>query len=414
MNTAGLSLEQAPPFGGIYPFFILSGLFGMAAGGVLVLAPADGGGYFLAVLHLVTLGVMGNAMTGALFQMVPVMIGVPLPSASLLRLAYGSALNLGTLCLSIAFLQGSPSLFATAGALLLVSVVLFAATVLFPVLLKRGAGQTGAAMRIAAAMFVAAALIGITIVFAMGGVVTVSIPAFAFDLHPAVMLFGWVALLVMGVSYQVIPMFYVAKGYPRYILMLTVPFMIAGMFASTFSTASSGIASALLLGMPVIAWGYLTAKRLSGRSRPIADATLALWYLGLLLVSLGSLALILGRIFDLEHGPAGIAALAALLSGYTAIMIGMMNKIVPFLVWFHLTSRGRYDSPSMRRMIPAEDLTRQGYLHALTAVSCVLAGWYGYAAVAGVAMIVSFGYVVYNLSRPIHLYIRMVTPREHP
>ena len=119
MITAGLSLEQAPPFGVPLRFFLTAPWF-------LVLAAAlvawQGPEIFasrwlpatLALTHLLVLGFMALVMLGALLQMLPVVVGVIVPWPRLTATLIHIPLTLGVLTLVGAFLSGIPVWFQAA------------------------------------------------------------------------------------------------------------------------------------------------------------------------------------------------------------------------------------------------------------------------------------------------------------
>ena len=79
--TAGLSLEQAPPFSVPLRFFLTAPWF-LVVAALLILwqGPAIFASRWhpatLALTHLLTLGFMAQVMLGALLQMLPVVVGV--------------------------------------------------------------------------------------------------------------------------------------------------------------------------------------------------------------------------------------------------------------------------------------------------------------------------------------------------
>ena len=89
MKTGGLSLDQAPAEDIPLRFFISAPIFGILAGLMVFL---KGNLLFsntwmpetVALTHLLTLGWMGSVMFGALYQMIPVLVGgiVPFPKLS--------------------------------------------------------------------------------------------------------------------------------------------------------------------------------------------------------------------------------------------------------------------------------------------------------------------------------------------
>ncbi len=84
ISSANLSLDQAPPIHLPLRLLLTAPWFAAAAG---VLAMAAGEGALasrwtptaLALTHLITIGFLGQAMCGALLQMLPVIAGAPVP-----------------------------------------------------------------------------------------------------------------------------------------------------------------------------------------------------------------------------------------------------------------------------------------------------------------------------------------------
>lgn len=104
-----LSFDQAPPIGVPFRFFLTAPWFGVAAGGLLLWQGGDllasrwtpGA---LALTHLLVLGFMLQAMTGALFQFVPVAAGGNLWRASTVASIVHPAFAAGALLLCAGFL----------------------------------------------------------------------------------------------------------------------------------------------------------------------------------------------------------------------------------------------------------------------------------------------------------------------
>lgn len=111
LNTAGLSLDQAPPIQVPFrlflsaPVFLLCSAFVLAWQGDSVLSsrwsPAA-----LAVTHLVVIGFLGQIMCGALLQMLPVVAGAPVPAGKQVGTAVNLLLSAGAGLLGFGFLGG--------------------------------------------------------------------------------------------------------------------------------------------------------------------------------------------------------------------------------------------------------------------------------------------------------------------
>jgi len=115
--------------------------------------------------------------------------------------------------------------------------------------------------------------------------------------------------------------------------------MTAGHVADSSLLRSAGVAAALAV---LAAFALLTLRLQAARRRPVWDATLSFWWLGI--------ACLLGAIVAWFLGGAGeLVGVLALAGAGVAIPSGVLYKIVPFLAWFHLQAaqleRARPDVP---------------------------------------------------------------------
>jgi hypothetical protein len=295
----------------------------------------------LALTHLITLGFLGMAMPGALLQMLPVVAGASVPHARTVGFAAWMGIACGTLLLVGALLQGSPLLFGAAALLLGLALLLFIAAVLAALLRRTSTGALPmvAAMRLALAGFAVTAALGAALAaYYAGG------PALAAtqitNLHAAFGLIGWVAMLVIAVSFQVIPMFQATPVYPRW-LCFTLPAALAGLLygwgaATWFHWPAPWIGAGIALVLALFC--AYTLYLLSKTRQKAPDITTRYW-----LLSLASLA----ACAVLYLAPGIDADRRALLLGIVFIagfamsaVNGMLYKIVPFLLWYHLSAAG--------------------------------------------------------------------------
>lgn len=393
LNTAGLRLDQAPPIGVPFGFFLAAPPFALAAGGLL----AAWGGPALAVrwtpealalTHLLALGFMTQIMAGALLQMLPVLAGSPVPRVRVLGRATQALLVSGTLALAggLAF-GGRAALLAGALALGL-AFAIFGAGVGVALARARGVADTLWAMRLSVGALAVTVGLGLTLVAVLlGWVGLASLPAWV-DLHLGWGLLGWAGLLILGVGYQVVPMFHVTPAYPVWPRRLLVPLATAGLVAASgllwFGPASGTNWGLGLAGACFVAFALLTLERQTRRLRPRIDATLLYWR-GAMLAALLAFALWLwgGR-------PEAVGVLLLVGVG-VALPSGMLLKIMPFLCWFHLQHRQlalrRLDLriPHMHAFIPERSARVQFGLH-LAALGLLVAGaWPGIPAGSGLA-----------------------------
>jgi hypothetical protein len=226
------------------------------------------------------------------------------------------------------------------------------------------------------------------------------------EAHYSFGLFGWIALLIVSISFQVIEMFYVTPSYPKLIshylalslLTLLVITSIIGLFSSYIWMFSN-----ILLAFVLSGYALLTLKRLTQRKRPLTDATVWFWRLGL---SSLILSMVLMAISQFKE----IAALQTLsyiffASFALSIVFAMFYKIVPFLTWFHLNSQGYFTAPMMHEVIHPKTAKKHLYIHLATIVTFVLSIFVPQMILlAGLLTVLSFGWMSYQIIHAHLLY----------
>jgi hypothetical protein len=406
----GLALEQAPPLGVPFRFFLTAPAFLLAAGAVLAWAGPDalawrGSPAALAATHFVTLGFMTMVMVGAMLQMLPVLAGAPVPHVRPAAWVVHAGLALGAAALGLGFLLGQPLLIKSAAWLLGAAFAVFvaaAATALGRAVV-RNATVRGAA--VAVASLVLAVAFGLAATAQYGwGVPLANLAVRA--LHPAWGLLGWTGLLVAAVAFQVVPMFQLTPQYPARM----TRWFTAGAFTllagwSGAAWYAGGSPAHLALGLALAA-GYAlfavtTLVLQHRRRRRLPDATTAFWQLGMASALAACVAWAI-RLALPDAPPALDVAIGVLaLAGFAVSVIdGMLYKIVPFLAWFHLqASVGPKHAPHMKKILP--DAAQRAHFALHAAALAVLLGavvWpQPLARFAGLALAVSAAALLRNL-----------------
>lgn len=405
----GLSLDQAPPLSVVLRFFLVVPFFGLLLSLLILTHPADIliplHPASLAALHLMFLGVMSMSMIGALFQMQSVLGGRPIPSPRGNALIIHSFLTLGILCLAGAFAFTLPVLF-TLASVLLGSAIVYAANLVLPLLFGGVTHDTLRGMRLA--------LISLTLTALLGIIMAASYASSSFGpyhealraSHYSLGLIGWAGALIIAVAFQVVEMFYVTTPYSAWCkhnafriitvaLVLKISFLFLGW---TYAWLFDLVIAALLAGFAVT-----TLKRIKERKRRVSDVSIWFWSLGtalLLLAVAVHTVYLFSRVDALETLALIAFALFAL-----SIILGMMGKIVPFLVWFHLSSAGYFDAPIMSNIIPQLRAKILFGLFASTAAALLAGVFVPYAFTAGgVSGAAMFIVLFYNLLQALKLY----------
>jgi hypothetical protein len=335
-----LSLEDTPSLAVPLPFMLTAPWFACAAGLLLAWQGAEAlasrwSPTALALTHLMTLGFLAMTMFGAVLQMLPVAAGLQVPAARRVAGICWPALAAGTMLLASAFLSGYRLLFALAAPVVVLAMLCFAVAVARALAGRALAGARAmtTAMRLALASLAATAFLGLLLAGDFAGLLRLPVMPMA-GLHASWGLVGWVALLIIGVSFQVIPMFQATPIYPR-ALTLALPPALALLLAAWSLIGAFWLEAAIAMLLALFA-GF-TLFRLARRKRG-PDVTTWYW-----LTSLGCLlgCLLAWAMMDSEDARRPVLMGILFIAGFAASAVnGMLYKIVPFLLWYHLGLAG--------------------------------------------------------------------------
>ncbi|MYM33435.1 permease [Duganella sp. FT94W] len=340
----------------------------------------------LAITHLMVLGCLSMTMIGALLQMLPVVAGIEVPRTHAVGAVVHVCLCAGTLALAAGFWLGGPVLFRLAMALLLAGLMLFvgACTVAMWQYHLPGAGAVVAGIRLSLAALVLTMILGGMLAsgFAWPGMLQMPLQRIT-DLHAMWGMLGWVGLLVIGIAFQVMPMFMLTEPYPKFLTGAYSTWMFILLGAASLSRGWTGHGTLLHLGfLALLAAGYAlfggaTLYLLARRKRPHADPTTLFWRTAMV-----CLLAALGVWLWPAAAPSNAAPLAVgvlLIAGFALSAVsGMLYKIVPFLTWYHLQdarARSGRKPPNINQIIPERHAQWQYGVH-LAGLLLLLAACY--------------------------------------
>lgn len=392
MKIASLSAEQAPPISLPLRFFTVAPLFLALA--ALLLAMAGGNPFAelrspaqIAATHHVTLGFMAMIMMGAIQQLLPVVIGSPMPAPRLVAWLTFLPLIAGVLALSAGFMLGRTELLNLSWPLLGSAFLVFIVASLISLTRASAQNATKTALLLAILSLAGAVTFGILLAAGYANGLPLPYGKLA-TAHISLALGGWVMLLAIGVSYQVVPMFQLTPNYPKW--------MTAGLAPAIFATLLlnlalllpesaprwAGFAAEALFWSLACCYAAVTLRLQTQRRRHIPDAPLNFFRVSML-------SLMVAAVFSLAAlaFPAAadhlrtMSALAFLLGFALSLIQGMLYKIIPFLVWFHLFRGGlKTGVPNMKEIIPEPWIWRHLWLHGGTLLAALLAPWWSVAA----------------------------------
>ena len=406
----GLSLDQAPPISVVFRFFLSGALFGILAGILILFFQTvifDAHSMKAVILtHTLTLGVMLSFMFAALFQMLPVIAGVtltsPVKKANLVQYPF----VLGVTALLLAFNFSSPWLFTVASLLLGGSILFITITMLSNLVKLPNQSISSRGMLTALASLAIVVLLALYMTGTLSGLFEGRYYTQIKTAHYSFGLFGWIALLIISISFQVIEMFYVTPPYPKLVskylpltlLTLLVITTITGLFNPNIWAVSNTLLALLLIG-----YALLTLKRLTQRKRPLTDATVWFWRLGLSSLILSMLTLVMTNFTELSWVKSSTYLFFA--SFALSIVFAMFYKIVPFLTWFHLNSQGYFTAPMMHEVIHPKTAMKHLYIHLATLVTFILSLFINlFIFLAGALTILSFGWMAWQIVHAWKLY----------
>jgi hypothetical protein len=415
-----LSFDQAPPISVPYRFFLVAPWFGVLAG--LLLAWSGGDALVsrwtpeaLALTHLVGAGFMLQAMSGALFQFIPVAVGGNVWRPRLVANVVHPLLAMAALLLVAGLLFSHPTLLSAAVPLFLLGVGGLVVAVALALWRTPATGMTLWSMRMAIGGLAVTVLLGSLLAEALARGLNLPIIELT-NVHLAWALGGWALMLLAGVSYHVVPMFQLTRPYPLWFTRGFGPLLLMLLCAWSsrlmFDDDQWTTAIALPLLLVFSAYAVMTLWLQYTRRRKVDDATSL--YFRVAMVSMLGFALS-GALVRLhpEFGddPRAIVWLGVLVfvGVFVSAITGMMYKITPFLNWLHLQRLGAPISavPNMKKMIPADNMIGQLRLHVLALLLLLAAVWQpALARLAGVAFAASCAWLAWNLIGAIRRYRR--------
>jgi hypothetical protein len=420
-----LSFEQAPPLSIPLRFFLTAPLFATAAAILLMWVGPDAlvsrwSPITLTLTHLLTLGFLAMSMIGALLQILPVVAGADVPKVRVTASVVHVSLALGTIALCAAFSASSPALFKLAILFLLSGFLWLFMACLIAVFGSSAEGVTLKVIRVALVGLAVAVTLGLALAGAFAWPLALPVSLLV-KLHASWGLVGWVSLLIIGVAFQVVPMFQVTPVYPR-AAVNWLPWSVFGLLSAwslmmAFASKWPNWCAQLLtvdIAAALAAFGVTTLYLLWKRKRSAMDPTTYFWRIGLSCLLLCIAVWLAGQLRPaIVDAPAYPLLLGVLfIAGFAySIVNGMLYKIVPFLVWYHLQSRiekGQGKVPNVKKIVADNVARNQCIAHVIALLLLIVAvGWPQiFARLAGAAFAVSSLWLWVNLVQATRLYVQ--------
>ncbi|WED28971.1 hypothetical protein L3V77_23840 [Vibrio sp. DW001] len=358
MRMTGLNFDAIPRLDVPLRFYLTAPIFALL-GSILLIdqgsqiwltrwMPAS-----LAITHLFALGVMAMIMVGSLFQIMPVLCGAPITIEKSLLVLLHMGMIAGTLTLAAAFMGWVSFVFGFV--FLGLSIGYFVLTLAWVLIKNAGGEQTRLPILLAVCSLGLLLVAGLLLISGYLWGIQPAVGKALTNFHASIGIFGWVLLLVMAVSFQVIPMFHVTPVFPkvwRNTLVFGAVFSLVMMTLATFAGFDLYYVSVFnaLVG---IAYAVVGSVQLSKRRRKLPDVVVNYWRVGYGCLAIGCLFII-----ALPYFPAEIKGKLEVLLGLVialgfifGVIQGMLLKIVPFLITLHL-QKVAMANPASMMMLP--------------------------------------------------------------
>lgn len=412
-----LSLAQTPPFSVPLRYMLTAPVFAIAAGILLLTYPESFQNRWnpvtLSVTHLLVLGFAMMVMFGAVQQLVPVLAGVNLNHPEEVSVYLYAGLVTGVVTLAGGLLFSDSVLMIIATVALAITVTAFFVIIMSALLRSDANVNSIAGIRLALLSFLVSVSVGIYL--ALGhGLPGMAVARDLTSLHFTWGLLGWIGLLVIAVSYQVVPMFQITPKYPPSVVLWLAPFIFVCLVVwslveflplTPLSFRWAGILPAGGLALGLLVFSLVTLWLQKSRRRKLPDVTLDYFRIALFSLMLAVVCWGASGLWPFGQTEREVLLGVLLIVGFSmSVISGMMYKIVPFLAWLHLTNRpdaGSRPVPTMKSFIAERHIRRQFQLH-LGAVVMLAA-----ASFAGVWM-VRFAALLFTASN-VYLLANLIT-----
>lgn len=292
----------------------------------------------LAVTHLFTLGFAGSVVTGAIYQLMPVLLHGRLRSEAVANV-HLALHGVGAAAMVWGFLNFHTLLVTTGGTLVVTGAILFSANLSVSL---RSAERWNAhgGLIVAAVIFYLSTLIwGLVLAFNQRWGFLGEVAGAPLGAHLALGLGGWFSLMIVGVGLKLVPMFAPARPLPGRFTTAVGGSLSAGVVAfigGLVTVKALTWAGALLMAAAMVAYaggiGYSFIHRRTGaldHSVRFAVTAGAFGVLTALLAVAGFAGLWSGRSWQ-----AGLT-LFFVLAWVGGTIVGMLLRIIPFMVWLH-------------------------------------------------------------------------------
>ena len=356
-QDVSLNFDFIPHWTIPFRFFLTAPLFAMAAGIFLFIFGLQvlGGGDVILwqsrwlneviyTLHLITLGTVTMIMVGALFQVTSVVGGRLLPGGKIAASIVHSFLAFGIVLFLIAMTTRVAWLFALATFLLVTGLLILSVCGLMAIFRAQRRSPTLTSMTLSIISLLVMMCAGGLLLLMHGYSESIGFDRRWTDFHLVWAIAGWLGLLIIGVSFQVIPMFHVTPSFnPVFQKILPAAIFLFIILVSLSSFFYKGELIALICQFILYAcyglYGIIVWRLLNKRKRKIEDITVQFWKMAVVSFFVFFALQVLSESGVIEIGIDKVSLINGVLLIFgvaLSVIGGMLQKIIPFLSYLHM------------------------------------------------------------------------------
>jgi len=415
MELTGLSTDQAPPISVPLRFFLTAPLLAIFAGLLIFFTDAEVlisrySHETIAIVHAITIGFLGFIILGALTQMLPVLAGVKIYKVKLVSTISYTFLVLGIISMVIGLYFEINSLNILAAISLVFGFLALLIPMIFAIKQVVDFTPTVRAMGVSLVFALLSILIGAHLLASHAMSNISSSHYILSNIHSVWAVFGFACILIIGVSFQVLPMFYVAPKFKQFCKKRIIWIISSGLIfwaITNIYNNSFNIYPKIWISLFFFAFATTVWIKLNQRRRPINDVTIWYWRSSSVFFTLGIFLWIFNSFYDEDIiVPASIFIAGGFIM---SIMIGMLYKIIPFLVWFHLNAKGYMNIPTMNEMTHKNVAKFQYFLFIFSLIGFSISYVYPqFLEYSCISFILSMILLEYNVINPVLIYSKII------
>ncbi len=337
----------SPPFRVVSKYFLSSIVAFVLFNFLLLINFRDISGHhfqpkILSLTHIATLGFITMVIFGAMYQLVPVVLEVKLFSTLIAEIQFWIYLS-GVVLLVYKFWFFSSSIpFLLPGMILNLAIILFSLNIVLSMIKVKKWNITGT--------YISAALFWLLITALAGYLLTKNLdkPFFKINhlqylkLHAITAFVGWVGMIIMGVSFKLIPMFTLSHDYSLTPAKISFVLINTGLLGVNWimhypETGYYNIIFGFLIFLGMFLYLYEILTIFNKRIRKKLDIGLKFTALSFIIMGILTILNFSFLFFNYEEIKNLTLAygLLVFIGAFGLLIVGQMYKIVPFLVWYH-------------------------------------------------------------------------------